>query len=189
MAYGAALRGEYKEGLSLFIFGDETLGREMSGDPNVFQPAWQEGTPPGVKGSMVGALAGATELGATVYELAPGVAVSPYHLHHGNEELLVVLSGRVSLRTPDGDRVVEPGAVVAFPRGPDGAHRVAATDDGPARVLLISTMHFPEVAEHVSTGTTLTMSSPGQGKAFGADGERPFMELYLEAIERDKSTS
>jgi uncharacterized cupin superfamily protein len=160
----------------------------MSGDPNVFEPEWQEGTPPGVKGQMVGAAAGATELGATVYELEPGVAASPYHVHHGNEELLVVLRGRVLLRTPDGERALEPGAVVAFPRGPDGAHRVAAGAE-PARVLLISTMNFPEIAEHVSTGATLTMSSPGVGKAFGADGERPFLDLYREAIERDKSTS
>ena len=50
-------------------------------DPNVYAPEWQPGTPPGIKGQMVGAAAGATELGATVYELDPGVAVSPYHLH------------------------------------------------------------------------------------------------------------
>jgi uncharacterized cupin superfamily protein len=161
----------------------------MSGDPNVFAPEWQPGTPPGIKGQMVGAAAGATELGAKVYELDPGVAVSPYHLHHGNEELLVVLRGRVSLRTPDGDRWVEEGAVVAFPRGADGAHRVAAGPDEGARVLLISTMHFPEVAEHLSTGTTLTMSAPGVGKAFRADGEVPFAEAYAAAVQRDTSTS
>lgn len=160
----------------------------MTGDPNVFEPEWQDGTPPGVRGQMVGAAAGATELGATVYELEPGVAVSPYHVHHGNEELLIVLSGRPWLRTPDGERELVPGAVVAFPRGPDGAHRVAAGSE-PARVLLVSTMRFPEIAEHLSTGATLTMSSPGVGKAFGADGERPFADLYREAIERDKSTS
>lgn len=160
----------------------------MRQDPNVFEPEWQPGTPPGVHGQMVGAAAGATELGATVYELAPGHAVSPYHLHHGNEELLVVLRGRAELRTPDGDRTLEPGAVVAFPRGPDGAHRIAAGDE-PVRVLLVSTMNFPEIAEHVSTGTTLTMSSPGVGKAFGADGEVAFADAYRAAIERDSSTS
>ncbi|MBE2316390.1 cupin domain-containing protein [Solirubrobacter sp. CPCC 204708] len=159
------------------------------GDPNVFSPQWQPGTPPGVKGQMVGAAAGATELGATVYELEPGVAVSPYHLHHGNEELLIVLSGRVRLRTPDGERELDAGAVVAFPRGADGAHRVAAGPEEPARVLLVSTMNFPEIAEHLSTGTTLTMSSPGVGKAFSADGEVPFLEAYAAAIERDTSTS
>jgi len=156
-------------------------------DPNIFQPRWEEGTPPGLSGARVGAHAGATELGATVYELAPGHAVSPYHLHYGNEELHVVLSGRPRLRTPDGERELEPGAVVAFPRGPDGAHRVAAGDE-PVRVLLISTMSVPEVAEHLSTGTTLTMTAPGAGKAFGAGSERPFFELYLEAIERDKTS-
>ena len=86
------------------------------GDPNVYTPQWQPEAPPGIKGQMVGAAAGATELGATVYELDPAVAVSPYHLHHGNEELLVALRGRVALRTPDGDRMVEEGGVVAFPR-------------------------------------------------------------------------
>ena len=158
------------------------------GDPNVLQPQWEQGTPPGLKGARVGLHAGATELGATVYELDAGHAVSPYHLHHGNEELLIVLSGRVRLRTPDGERELEPGAVVAFPRGPDGAHRVAAGDE-PVRVLLISTMHFPEVAEHLSTGTTLTMTAAGAGKAFGPDGEVQFMDAYLEAMERDASTS
>jgi len=161
----------------------------VSGDPNVLEPDWEEGTPPGLKGQRVGLAAGATELGATVYELDPGHAVSPYHLHHANEELLVVLSGRVLLRTPEGDRALEPGAVVAFPRGPDGAHRVAAGPDEGARVLLISTMNLPEIAEHVSTGTLLTMTAPGEGKAFGAGSDRPFMELYLEAMERDASTS
>jgi uncharacterized cupin superfamily protein len=157
-------------------------------DPNVFAPEWEEGTPPGIKGQMVGAAAGATELGATVYELDPGVALSPYHLHHANEELLVVLRGRVALRTPDGDRWVEEGGMVAFPRGADGAHRIAAGDE-PVRVLLVSTMNFPDVSEHLSTGTTLFMPAPGTGKAFAADAERPFMDLYREAIERDRSTS
>jgi uncharacterized cupin superfamily protein len=154
-------------------------------DPNVFEPAWEAGTPPGLRGARVGAAAGATELGATVYELAPGAAISPYHLHHGNEELLVVLSGRPLLRTPDGTRRLEPGAVVAFPRGPDGAHRVANPGDEPARVLLVSTMNLPEIAVHVTTGTVLTMTALGQGHAWPADGDEPFVELYGKAMELD----
>ena len=53
-----------------------------------------------------------------------GGAISPYHAHHGNEELLLVVSGTPGLRTPDGVRTLEPGTVVAFPRGAAGAHRV-----------------------------------------------------------------
>ena len=54
-----------------------------------------------IKGVRLGAAAGAQELGATLYELPPGTAVSPYHLHYGNEDLLIVLSGRPMVRTPE----------------------------------------------------------------------------------------
>ncbi len=168
-------------------------------DPNVFDPSWERGTPPGLRGARVGAAAGATELGATVYELEPGSAISPYHLHHANEELLVVLSGRPLVRTPDGARRLEPGAVVAFPRGPDGAHRVANPErsgdeasgrgrSDVARVLLVSTMNLPEIAVHVTTGTVLTMTALGAGQAWPADGDAPMMEVYGKAMELDAAS-
>ena len=155
-------------------------------DPNVITPEWEPGAPPGMKRARVAAAAGATELGATVYELEPGAAVSPYHVHYGNEELLIVLSGRAVVRTPDGKRELEPGAVVAFPRGPDGAHRVHAGDE-PVRVLLVSTMNHPEIADYPDTGTTLAITGPGQGKAFPAGSEGSYRELVAEA--RRTSTS
>jgi len=55
-------------------------------------------------------------LGASVYELPPG-GRSTYHFHHGSEEILVVLRGRLTLRTPDGERELEAGEVVHFPSG------------------------------------------------------------------------
>ena len=82
---------------------------------------------------------GARDLGCTLYELDPGAQAVPYHMHHGNEELLIVLDGALELRTPDGTREVGKGAVVAFPTGPDGAHRVRNTSGEPARYLVVST--------------------------------------------------
>ena len=154
-------------------------------DPNVYATEWELDTPSGLRGARVGAAAGATELGATVYELSAGSAISPYHLHHGNEELLVVLSGRPLLRTPDGTRRLEPGAVVAFPRGPDGAHRVANVDEEPARVLLVSTMHFPDVATHLATGATLAITGPAAGLAFPGGSDQPVIEALTTAMELD----
>ena len=61
--------------------------------------------------------------------------------------------------------------------------------DEPVRVLLVSTMNFPDIAEYPDTGTVLAMTAPGAGKAFPADGERPVFELYREAMERGTSTS
>ncbi|MGH2967848.1 MAG: cupin domain-containing protein, partial [Solirubrobacteraceae bacterium] len=130
-----------------------------------------------------GAHAGARELGATLYEIDPGGAVSPYHVHHGNEELLVVLSGTPRLRTPEGVRELESGAVVAFPRGADGAHHVSNAAQEPARVLLVSTMNFPEVAEHLDTGAVLAMTGAESGHVFPAGTDRPVMEMLVAAME------
>jgi uncharacterized cupin superfamily protein len=157
-------------------------------DPNFLAPEWE--TPPetAIKGVRLGAAAGAQELGATLYELPPGTAVSPYHLHYGNEELLIVLSGRPALRTPEGDRRLDPGAVVAFVRGPDGAHGISNPDDAPeaARVLVVSTMNVPDVAVHVSTGALLAMTELGAGKVFRAGTDIPVPDALAEAIALDQ---
>ena len=51
-------------------------------------------------------------LGAGLWELDPGANSGPYHFHHGTQELLIVLRGRPTLRTPEGERELEEGAVV-----------------------------------------------------------------------------
>jgi hypothetical protein len=53
--------------------------------------------------------AGAQRLGLSLWELLPGEAAYPYHFHLVDEELVVVLEGRPSLRTPDGWRDLERG--------------------------------------------------------------------------------
>ncbi len=88
-------------------------------DPNVFSDDWQHELG-GARGTQVGAVAGAREIGASVVELPPGGQVAPYHMHHGNEELLIVLSGTPELRTPQGTRKLAEGAVVAFVAGAEG---------------------------------------------------------------------
>jgi uncharacterized cupin superfamily protein len=63
-----------------------------------------------------------------------------FHYHLEREELLIVLSGRVDLRTATGWEELGEGEVVAFPRGERGAHGYRNTSDSPARVLMISEM-------------------------------------------------
>jgi uncharacterized cupin superfamily protein len=87
------------------------------------------------------------ELGATVYELAPG-NFAVYHFHHGSEELLIVLRGRPTLRTPDGERTLAEGEVVHFPVGPDGAHGFRNDTDDPVRYVVAGIRVSPEVAEY-----------------------------------------
>ena len=88
---------------------------------------------------------GARELGASLFEVPPGAATFPLHAHFANEELLVVLCGRPTLRTRDGARELAPGEVVAFLAGLDGAHRLDNLSDEPVRLLIVSTMRAPEI--------------------------------------------
>jgi len=157
----------------------------MTDDSNVFETTAWERDIGAARATRVGAAAGARELGATLYEVDPGGQAAPYHMHHANEELLLVLDGALELRTPDGTREVGRGAVVAFPAGAGGAHRLRNVSDAPARYLLVSTMRFPEVAEQLDTGTVLALKGPAEGWAFPEGSAGDYMALTAQALEAD----
>ena len=102
--------------------------------------------------------AGGDQLGGTLYELAPGADEMPLHVHHGMEELAIVLSGTPTLRTLDGEFELEPGDVVAFPRGRRGAHTLVNRSSEPTRYLMMSTKVMPEVVEYPEQGTVGVMT-------------------------------
>jgi uncharacterized cupin superfamily protein len=157
----------------------------MADEPNIFETTtWDREHGP-VRGSRLGPAAGARDLGCALYELDPGGQASPYHAHHANEELLIVLEGTLELRTPGGTREVSRGAVVGFPTGPDGAHRLRNASGSVARYLMVSTMRFPEVAEQLDTGTILAMTGPGDGWSFPAGSSGDYMELTRQALEAE----
>jgi uncharacterized cupin superfamily protein len=90
--------------------------------------------------ARVGRLLGAASTGVSVYELPPGEAVGPYHYEDPDEEWLLVVEGRPTLRHPEGEELLVPWDLVFFPPGPDGAHMVRNDTDSTARVLMFSTM-------------------------------------------------
>ena len=96
--------------------------------------------------ARVAPLIGAAALGASVYVLNEGQSVCPYHWEATDEEWLFVFEGRPELRTPEGEEELEPGDVVCFPKGPDGAHKVTNRHGEPARIMILSTKGGPSVA-------------------------------------------
>jgi uncharacterized cupin superfamily protein len=94
---------------------------------------------------------GAKLWGGTLYELAPGKAL-PYHWHYGDEECVIALAGRPTLRTPEGERELRPWDIAWFPRGEQGAHQLRNDGDEPARVVLFSTAADPEVVVYPDDG-------------------------------------
>ena len=102
------------------------------------------------KATVIGQRLGASLLGGTLYELPPGEKTWPYHFELGAEEWLIAVSGRATLRGPNGERELAPGDVAVFPEGPEGGHSVSNRSDEPCRVLLLSSksplavVHYPD---------------------------------------------
>ncbi len=109
---------------------------------------------------------GAEKLGASVYVLGPGQKSFPYHFHHANEEMLIVLGGVVTVRTPDGEVEARRGDALSFPSGAAGAHQVINQSGERARILMLSTMIEPEIAEYPDSGKIGVFA----GRAPGAAG-------------------
>jgi uncharacterized cupin superfamily protein len=107
------------------LFGDEWDGRRD-------RPGWQWNR------ASVGERAGAELFGVSLYELEPGQKTFPYHWQHVEEEMLIVLDGEPTLRTPEGEQRLTRGDLVVFRRGPDGAHLVHNDTDVPVRLLMLS---------------------------------------------------
>ena len=101
---------------------------------------------------------GGDKLGTTLYELPPGEAVCPYHYEYPEEEWLLVLSGTPTVRHPEGEDVLDPGDIVCFPSGPEGAHQVLNRADQPARVLMVSTRNRPGIAVYPDSNKIATFT-------------------------------
>ena len=95
---------------------------------------------------------GAALWGGTLYELAPGTRVCPYHWHFGEEEWLLVIAGTPTLRTPAGERVLEPWDVAVFSTGEAGAHEVRNDSSESARIAMLSSVSDPEVCVYPDSG-------------------------------------
>lgn len=119
---------------------------------NIANPefAYDSDDPEGYKAGMVrpGPQLGAEHTGTSVYELPPGQAICPYHYEYGEEEWLLVLAGRPSLRTPEGTSQLAPWDLVFFPMGPDGAHQVRNETADPVRVLMWSQIVTPSASAY-----------------------------------------
>jgi uncharacterized cupin superfamily protein len=129
-------------------------------DANVFTDGWDPDDDWSGGGGLSKRLPRGDVLGGTVYELGPG-NFSVYHFHHGAEELLVVLRGTPTLRTPDGERLLAEGDVVHFPAGPEGAHALRNDTEAPARFLLVSDHPSPEVVEYPDLGQITAQARTG----------------------------
>ncbi len=125
--------GAYDEGPEGHQFGADSLGRDL----------------------------GASLTGCSVYELEPGEATWPYHFELTEEEWLIVVAGEVTLRTPDGERILRPGDVACFPVGAAGAHAMRNAGTSTARFAMpCSNAPYGDACVYPESGK-VRVSGPG----------------------------
>jgi len=116
--------------------------------------------------------AGSERLGLSLWEVPPGEAAYPYHHHLVEEELLIVLDGTLSLRTPSGWRELGEGEVVAFLRGADGSHQLINRSSETVRFLAFSTSGEPDIVIYPDSNKLRAVERLPQG-----DGLRTMFRL------------
>lgn len=99
--------------------------------------------------ARLGLQTGVHRVGASLWELPPGEAAYPYHFHLTEDEIVILLEGTLSLRTPEGWRELPQGEVVGFPVGEAGAHQVVNRTDSTVRFLAVSNSGAAEAVVQV----------------------------------------
>jgi uncharacterized cupin superfamily protein len=104
---------------------------------------------------------GARQLGYNLTVLPPGKAQCPFHNHHGEEEMFVILDGRGELRFGGERHPIRKHDVIACPAGgPEVAHQIINTGNVPLRYLAISNLVEIETCEYPDSNKVLIVAGP-----------------------------
>ena len=80
---------------------------------------------------------GLTEFGASHVRLDPGAWSSQRHWHEGEDEMVVMLSGKATLIEDDGETELVAGDIVAWPKGVRNGHHLVNRGDTPCTFVAI----------------------------------------------------
>ena len=91
--------------------------------------------------------------------LNPGQFSSPYHFHRNAEELFMIVSGTVTVRTPNGLEILSTGDLAFFEMGETGAHQLYNHGTESCTYLDIRTFTGTDICEYPDSGKTLLIPS------------------------------
>jgi uncharacterized cupin superfamily protein len=103
--------------------------------------------------ATIGDRIGARDLGYNLTELPPGKVQCPFHSHHGEEEMFLILEGSGELRFGEARYPIRAHDVIACPTGgAEVAHQIVNTGDTVMRYLALSTVAAIESCEYPDSG-------------------------------------
>jgi uncharacterized cupin superfamily protein len=130
---------------------------------------------------------GAKKLGYNLTVLPPGKAQCPFHCHHGEEEMFLIIEGEGELRFGDKRYPIRKHDVIACPTGgPDVAHQIINTGATTMRYLALSTLADVDTCEYPDSNKILVVT----GRS-GEDGLRKMFraENTVDYYDRDSAVS
>lgn len=123
--------------------------------PNIYKPDFDEPRDHDgfrARRARIGRQLETERVGISLWEVPPGEKAYPYHFHLSEEEVLVVLEGAPTLRSPLGSRRLERGEVARFPAGAEGAHQLINETEELVRLIAVSTHGAPDVIIYPDSG-------------------------------------
>ena len=156
----------------------------MNLDEVAFDDVEENGRFTSSRGS-IGCHIGARQLGYNLTVLPPGKVQCPFHSHHGEEEMFLILEGEGELRFGDRRYPLRKHDVIACPTGgPEVAHQIINTGQTDMRYLALSTIAEVEVCEYQDSQKILVVT----GKA-GEPGLRKMVrvEATVDYYDREES--
>lgn len=115
--------------------------------------SWERGTLYGGADVRIGPMIGVKDLGISYSEVPPGKSGCPFHNHHVEDEMFIILEGEGIYRFGDKTYPIKAGSVLGAPAGgQDTAHQIINTGTTPLRYYGISTMSLADVCEYPDSG-------------------------------------
>jgi uncharacterized cupin superfamily protein len=102
--------------------------------------------------------AGIGDFGLSHVVLDPGGISSQRHWHEGEDEAVIMLAGEAVLIGDEGETMMRPGDIAAFPKGVANGHHLVNRSDAPCVFVAIgkaaaSDCHYPDIDLHLDAAT------------------------------------
>lgn len=82
---------------------------------NVELSPFSQGTKYACSESEIGSVLGLSQIGATYFVVPPGMSACPFHSHHVEDQMFIILSGQADYRSGADSYVVKAGDVLGAP--------------------------------------------------------------------------
>ncbi len=119
------------------------------------------------KDGFIGDALGLTALGIVITEVDPGKTACPFHVHHVEDELFLILEGTGTYRFGEQEFAVKAGDCLGAPAGDASrAHQLTNTGDVVLKYFAISSRSKIDVCEYPDSGKFMVSSRRGSSQPF-----------------------